>query len=86
MLLVHFEVLLTHTHIPQATLVLLTHTHIPQAATERRTEGYELKAQRAAETIALLKKGIFDMFEAIGCNDEGLTAILGKIPSLLITF
>ena len=46
-------------------------------ATERRTLSYETKARRANNTLSVLKEGIEDIFQAIGCTDEGLQAILG---------
>jgi len=47
------------------------------AATEKRTKSYETKARRAANTVAVLKEGIFDIFQAIGCNQEGVQEIMG---------
>jgi len=46
-------------------------------ATEKRTIIYESKARRAANTIAVLKQGIHEIFESIGCNQEGVQAMMG---------
>lgn len=47
------------------------------AKTEARTEQYETRVRKATETITVLKDGIQDVFEKIGCSQNGVTEMLG---------